>query len=316
MIRAGTLLLVSVVVVLGVGVALAADPVAVITEIHPAGGEVLVKTAEDAEWKAPKPLLALRPGDAVRVTGRGRVVLVLTGGRGSQTVTQTNSPFTVGRAGEGGTERSCSVVSTVTAFLAGQQRERTYVSLAVRSARPQPPVIIGPRETAILNGRPVFEWTGPSQGRYRIKLHGPQGIVWQQDDLPVAPVSYPTSAPALSPGTKYHWELEAPKAPTQQADFEVVNTGDDRRIRSALESLTSQHASGYPASTLVVMRAGFLLQEGLADEARRELVAAIKKQDEATLQQLLGRVYERIGLKHLADDAFERAEALAAGSDR
>jgi len=317
MTRCWTTRLVAFFIACGAGAALAADPVAVITEIHPAGGEVLVKAADDTEWKAPKPLLALRPGDGVRVSGGGRVVIVMTGGRGAQTVTQANSPFTVASPGaDAGGERSRGVVSVVTAFLAGQQRERTPVSLAIRSARPQPPVIIGPRETAILNGRPTFEWTGPSQVRYRIKLHGPQGLVWQQDDLPIAPFDYPASAPALAPGAKYHWELEGPKAPTQQAQFEVVTSGEDGRIRKALESLTSQRASGYPPSTLVVMRAALLLHEGLVNEARRELVAAIAKQDEATLQQLLGRVYERIGLKHLAGDAFERAEALAAGSER
>jgi Flp pilus assembly protein TadD len=64
------------------------------------------------------------------------------------------------------------------------------------------------------------------------------------------------------------------------------------------------------------MRAGLLLQEGLVNDARRELVAAIANRDEATLQQLLGRTYDRIGLTHLAGDAFGRAEDLAAGGDR
>jgi hypothetical protein len=299
------------------GIALAADPVAVITELHPGRGEIRVKATDETEWRTPKPLLALRPGDVVRVTGDGRVVVVLTGGRGAQTITRANSPFTVaGVTSEGAAERARAVVSSVTAFLAGQQRERTYQSLSVRSARPQPPVIVGPRDTAILIGRPTFEWTGPSLARYRIKLYGPQGLVWEQDDLPSAPVVYPTSAPALTAATKYRWELEAPRAPTQQAEFDVVTTADDHRIRSALETLTPQRAPDYPGSTLVVMRAGLLLQEGLVNDARRELVAAIANRDEATLQQLLGRTYDRIGLTHLAGDAFGRAEDLAAGGDR
>lgn len=315
-----TSLLVAFVLLFGAGVALAADPVAVITEIHPAGGEILIKAADDADWKAPKPLLALRPGDAVRVAGGGRVVIVMTAGRGSQTVTQANSPFTIGGgAGEGASDRSRGVVSTVTAFLAGQQRERSKSAVLSLATRDIPFAILGPRATGILSGRPIFEWTGPWSVRYRIKLHGPQGLVWEQDELALAPLHYPPSAPALSPGTKYRWELDAPKTPrlrAQQAEFEVVNAADDRRIRSALDSLTPQRTPGYPSSTLVVIRAGLLLQEGLVNDARREVVAAVAKQDEATLQQLLGRVYERIGLDRLAEDAFERAEALAAGSER
>src|SRR5262245_54552921 len=146
-----TSLLVAVVVLFGAGVALAADPVAVITEIHPAGGEILIKAADDADWKAPKPLLALRPGDAVRVAGAGRVVIVMTAGRGSQTVTQANSPFTIGGgAGEGA---SRGVVSTVTAFLAGQQRERSKSAVLSLATRDIPFAILGPRATAVLSGR-------------------------------------------------------------------------------------------------------------------------------------------------------------------
>jgi hypothetical protein len=302
------------VLVFAVGVALAADPAAVITEIHPATGEVRVKMADEAEWKVPRPLLTLRPGDLVRVTGDGHVVVLLTGGRGIQTVTQANSPFTVtGMATAGPVERARGVVSSVTAFLAGQQRERTYQSLSIRSARPQPPVIIGPRDTAVLIGRPIFEWTGPSQARYRLVLYGPHGLVWEQADLPLAPVAYPASAPALAPGTKYRWELQTPRASMQQALFEVVTTADDRRIRDALEVLTATQMPSYPSSTLVVMRAGLLLQEGLVHDARRELLAAIAERDEATLEQLLGRAYDRVGLTHLAGDAFARAADLAAG---
>jgi hypothetical protein len=45
------------------GVAWAADPVAVLTEIRPAGGTVGVRIAGELEWTVPQPLSALRPGD-------------------------------------------------------------------------------------------------------------------------------------------------------------------------------------------------------------------------------------------------------------
>ena len=77
------------------GSAWAAEPVAVLTEIRPASGNVRVKLAGDAEWKVPQPLLSLRPGDQVRVLGDGQAVLVLTGGQGALIVSQANSPFTV-----------------------------------------------------------------------------------------------------------------------------------------------------------------------------------------------------------------------------
>jgi len=89
--------IVAAVVVLTAALAWAQEPLAVLTEMQIKGGKVEVKTAAEPDWQTPKPLLSLRPGDQVRVTGGGRAVLVFTGGRGTQVVTQTNSPFTAGR---------------------------------------------------------------------------------------------------------------------------------------------------------------------------------------------------------------------------
>ena len=61
------------------------------------------------------------------------------------------------------------------------------------------------------------------------------------------------------------------------------------------------------------MRAGLLFQETLYADARRELVQAITASpEEATLHLLLGHVYDRTGLKQLAANEFDEAEALAA----
>jgi len=60
--------------------AIAADPVGVLTEIRAEKGRVEVKKAGEADWKVAQPLLALRPGDQIRVSGEARASLVFTGG--------------------------------------------------------------------------------------------------------------------------------------------------------------------------------------------------------------------------------------------
>ncbi|RPI01963.1 MAG: hypothetical protein EHM71_15795, partial [Zetaproteobacteria bacterium] len=62
------------------------DPVALLTEIRPGQGEVRVKQATDADWKAPLPLLSLRPGDQIRATRNATAVLMFVGGHGTLTV--------------------------------------------------------------------------------------------------------------------------------------------------------------------------------------------------------------------------------------
>ncbi len=292
----------------------AQEPLAVLTEIQLKRGKVEVKAAGQPDWQPPKPLLSLRAGDQVRVTGEGRAVLVFTGGRGSQLVTQSNSPFTV-QAGpsEGTVDRAKAVLGNVTNFLLGAQRERTYQSLSVRSVRAQPPVILAPRDTRVLPGAVTFEWAGSDRLKYQIRLLGPQGVVWEKAELDRAPLAYPSSGPTLAPGSRYTWELTTKDHGVQRASFEVLPAADAARIKDALAVLAPGSAGNYPPATLALMRAGLLFQESLYADARRELVRAIgASPEEATLHLLLGHVYDRTGLKQLAATEFDQAEALSA----
>jgi len=289
------------------------DPVAVVTEIQARSGKVEVKAA-GADWQSPKPLLSLRAGDQVRAVGDGRAVLVFTGGRGTQVVTAANSPFTIqAQAAEGTSDRARTVLGNVTSFLIGQQRDKTYQSLSVRSVR-QPPLILAPRDTRVLPGGLVFEWSGSDRLKYRVRLLGPQGaVVWEQSGLERRSVPYPASAPALTAGTRYTWELQTQEYGAQTASFEVAAAADAARVRDSLALLTPAAARSYPPATLALMRAGLLFQETLYADARRELLTAIAASpEEPTLRLLLGHVYDRTGLTQLAATEFDEAEALSA----
>ncbi len=300
-------------VVLLPGLAWAADPVAVLTEIQVRRGQVHVRAVGETEWSAPKPLQSLRPGDQVRVVGDGRAVLVFTGGRGTEIVTQSSSPYTISAQSDGGaTDRVKSVIGGVTNFLLGTQRERTFQSLSVRSVRSQPPAILGPRETRVLPGNVVFEWAGSDRLRYKVRLVGGQGVVWQLDDIERKPITYPSTAPTLAPGGRYVWELETREHGVQAAQFEVASLTDAAAVRDSLALLTPANAKGYTPATLSLMRAGLLFQQRFYADARRELEAGIATSpEEPTLHLLLGHVYDRIGLKQQAANAFDEAEALS-----
>jgi hypothetical protein len=307
--------IVAVAVLLTAGSAWSQEALAVLTEIQAKRGKVEVKVGGDPDWQAPKPLLSLRSGDQVRVVGEGRAVLVFTGGRGTQIVTQSNSPFSVqAQAGDGVSDRARTVMGNVTTFLLGQQREKTYQSLSVRSVRAQPPIILAPRDSRVLPGALTFEWAGSDRLKYRVRLLGPQGTaLWEQGDLDRKPLAYPASAPPLSPGVRYTWELETREHGVQRASFDLASPADVTRVREGLASLTPEAARGYPPATLSLMRAGLLFQESLYADARRELVVAIAAApEEPTLHLMLGHVYDRTGLKQLAANEFDEAEALAA----
>jgi hypothetical protein len=303
----------AVIVVLLPGLAWAADPVAVLTEIQVRRGQVHVRAVGETEWSAPKPLQSLRPGDQVRVVGDGRAVLVFTGGRGTEIVTQSSSPFTVSAQSDAGaTDRVKAVIGGVTNFLLGTQRERTFQSLSVRSVRPQPPAILAPRDTLVLPGSVVFEWAGSDRLRYKVRVVGAPGVIWQAEDVDRKPLAYPATAPALVPGSRYVWELETKEHGVQAAQFEVASAADASAIRDSLAVLTPATAKGYTPATISLMRAGLLFQQRFYADARRELEAGIATSpDEPTLHLLLGHVYDRTGLKQQAAQEFDEAEALS-----
>jgi hypothetical protein len=304
----------------GAGVALpapATEPVAVITEIRPGKGEIRVKLAGEAEWKAPQPLLSLRPGDQVRASSDARATVLFTGGRVPEVVSAATSPFTVpAPAGAPGGERVQTLVSSVTQFLVGKQDKPAYVSLYVplstRSVRLPPPSLVAPRETRLQPGPVIFEWAGPESLRYMIRLFGPDGLVWEQAGLPRQAVPYPASAPVLRPGQRYAWELHAERQPVQRAEFEILTPADAQRVQQGLGLLAPSALPGQPASTVALLRAGFLVREGLYQDARKVLMAAIAADSsEPTLHQLLGHVYDRMGMKDLATDSFDEARFLS-----
>jgi hypothetical protein len=311
--RAGRIGMPAAAVLLMTALAWASDPLAVVTEIQARQGKVEVK-ATGSDWQTPKPLLSLRAGDQVRAVGDARAVLVFTGGRGTQVVTAANSPFVVqALPAEGSTDKARTVLGNVTNFLIGQQRERAYQSLSVRSVR-QPPLILAPRDTRVLPGAVTFEWSGSDRLKYRVRLRGSQGsVVWEQGDLTRRSVVYPDSAPALTAGTRYTWELETQEYGVQRASFEVAPAADAARVRDSLALLTPTAARAYPPATLALMRAGLLFQETLYADARRELLTGIAAApEEPTLRLLLGHVYDRTGLTQLAATEFDEAEALTA----
>jgi len=291
----------------------AADPVGVLTEIRAERGRVEVKRAGETEWKPAQPLLSLRPGDQIRAAGEARASLVFTGGRGAQTVSSVNSPFAVQQpVAAGAGDKAKALVGGVTDFLAGKQKDLAYLPLSVRAVRPPRVVPLQPRETKLLPGAVTFEWSGSDTLRYKIRVLGPQGMLWEHGKLPRKPIAYPASAPALEPGVRYSWQLATEGQPVQQTGFQILPAAEAQRVRESLDVLVPAQLPGYPPSSVALMRAGYLLRDGLYADARRELVTALAGDpDEPTLHLLLGQVYDAIGLSELAQREFIEARDLS-----
>jgi hypothetical protein len=292
------------------------DPVAYITEIQRKGdGAAFVTRPGETQAQPAQPLLVLRRGDEVRVSGDVGVVLLYHAGAGTRRVDRSNSPFIVQAPSMVRTnDRLQVLVATVGQVILNQQSAPVYRRLSVRSLEPAAtaPVLLSPRSTLILPGPVTFEWTGSGPTSYGFRLFGPEGLVWEQRDLARPRVVYPASAPPLTEGTRYTWEVQAPGQPAQRSEFELISQGDAIRIREALDTLQRAAREGYSSGTVPLMRAAILLDEGLYADARRELQAAIDaNRGEPAYHMLLGYIYQRIGLSAYAVDASERALTLS-----
>lgn len=145
-----------------------------------------------------------------------------------------------------------------------------------------------------------------------MRVLGPQGLVWEQTNLPHAPLAYPSNAPPFTPGVTYQWELDARDYPPQRGSFTLLTPAEIASIQGTLRTLDRAALPGYPTNTVTVMRAAFLFEHALFSDARRELVAAIALDpDEPSLHLMLGHVYERTGLMVLAAEEYDEAQFLS-----
>jgi hypothetical protein len=289
----------------------------VITEIHPGRGQVEVRSAEGERRRAATPLLALKSGDEVSTTEDAWVVIVLSGGRGSARVDEAHSPFTVPGppAGRSPLDKGLRILEASFNFLATTApSDLTFGPLGTRSGA-KPPVILTPHNGLVLPDSLIFEWRGSQSSAYRIRISGPDGLVFERTNLAATRFQYPPSAPPLAAGVRYRFQLLPPWGPPQDVWFELVDPDRARTIRRELHDLDDAFAPALSSASLVTLRAGFLAANGLLHDARLSLVEELARQpDEPTLHFLLGNLYARQGLGSEATESFAESRFLLSGA--
>ena len=290
----------------------ATDGIAVIIEIHLNAGDVQVRRSDETTWRQAQPLLTLRPGDQITVLQDARVTVAFIGRRGIRVLGAADSPFiVVDEPPNTLAEKVRETVGAIAQFLIRTSSGSTHVPITVRPGPAVRVAILSPRDSRLLPGPVAFEWTGSHSVRYRVRVLGPEGTVWEASDVALGQTSYPAWAPPLLTGVRYQWQLEVPNVPTQQAYFELLGADQADRIRTTLDLLNAEGVSQGSRSSVVTLRSGFLIQQGLYSEARKELVSAARVDPtEPTLHYLLGMLYEQAGLADMAGREFSEAHDL------
>jgi hypothetical protein len=285
----------------------AQDAIAVITELKFNRGDIQLRSAAGAAPTKPAVLQSLYAGNLVQVTKDAVAVIFFTDGSRSVSVDDKNPSFEVRAApvksAAGGT------VKEVASLLVGKKKPPAYVALSVRG-KPQPPTQLSPRNSKILNDTPTFHWMGMDQQPATVKVHGAEGVVWSAENVNLTKLAYPASAPKLQADIEYNWTIEKKGFAPVKTTFRLLKAADAQAVMTRLNELNSM--AGVSKTTSAVLRANFLMSKELYSDAREVLIEAIAADsDEPTLHFVLGELYDKIGLKGLANEEFNEAEFLA-----
>lgn len=287
-----------------------------ITEIQMGRGQVEVRLAASERWRPAMPLLALKAGDTVAVTGDAWVVIVLSGGRRTVRVDEATSPYlvTAPALGRSRLHKGLAILEASFDFLSATARERPVGVVGTRAAL-GPPVILTPRNGLVLPDSLVFEWRGSQSSLYGVRIVGPDGLVHERGKVAGNRFQYPESAPALTAEVRYRFQLLAPWQPPQEVWFEVVEPEVARQIRRDLRDLEEALTPVLSPATLATLRAGFLAHSGLLHDARLGVALELaRRPEEPTLHFLLGDLYMRQGLSREAAASFAEVSFLMSGA--
>jgi hypothetical protein len=287
-----------------------------ITEIQMGRGQLEVRLADSERWRPATPLLALKAGDTVTATGDARVVIVLSGGRGTVRVDEATSPYlvTAPPLGRSRLHKGLAVLEASFDFLSATARERPVGVVGTRAAL-GPPVILTPRNGLVLPDSLVFEWRGSQSSMYGVRIIGPDGLVLERGKLVANRFQYPESAPPLTAGVRYRFQLMASWQPPQEVWFELADPDRARLIHRDLRDLEEALVPALSPATLATLRAGFLARSGLLHDARLGVAEELaRRPDEPTLHFLLGDLYARQGLSKEAMESFAEVRFLMSGA--
>jgi hypothetical protein len=284
------------------------EAVAVITELKFNRGDIQLRTSNSAAPSKPAVLQSLYPGNLIQTSGDALAVVFFTDGSRTVTVDERSPSFEV-RAGQEKTNPAAAKVREVAGLLLGKKKPPTYVALSVRG-KAQPPTLLSPRNTKLLNGAPTFHWMGMDQQPGSVKVFGPRGMIWSADNIKLTRLAYPPSAPRLQPEIEYNWAIEKKGFTVSRVPFKLLAPAEAQAINERLGELAGISAAS--KTTLAVLKASFLMAKELYHDAREILIEAIAADsDEPTLHFVMGELYDKTGLKTLAGEEYNEAEFLS-----
>lgn len=288
---------------------------ALITDLS---GSILVARADHADYTSAIWGMQLFAGDRVK-TERGSKVSLLFSDN-SLIELGANSALTISE-GPGAVAHSSarSLEEDLYGTLASLKQRSNAHGRALAGLRAgesdSPTTLISPRNTKVKELRPSFAWQPEKEyDGFVIKLYDASGLVWSRQ-AETNRLDYPEDEASLVPGRSYFWEVEGQSLldaeSSEKAGFSVLSEEELARVAER-ESAIELSLAGEENSTNYQFAVGaFYAREGLVESAIASFEEIAERHPHAVLpHEILGRLYEEIGLEDLAVAELEEAVAL------
>ena len=177
------------------------------------------------------------------------------------------------------------------------------------------PYIISPRNTSLLNDRPILRWNAVSGATsYIVQVQG-SGVDWQQKTV-ATEIEYP-GEPPLEKGLRYRVTVVADNGASSRSERRVGFTVlDDQKADSVLAAVEKLKQQGLTKEAEGLALAHLYRGNNLQAEAIELLEGLVKGGSQTVaVYRLLGDIYQQGGLSRLAKERYLKALELADAGD-
>lgn len=219
------------------------------------------------------------------------------------------------RVGPGSGE-SNEVFTRVSKFITSDRKQAGLVALSPMrgGSATVTMLILEPRVSALLSGRPRFAWRAVGGAtRYKVTVTNDDGPVWSREATDTT-LAYPGDADSLAGGFDYSWEVKAMSdtGPLrgEESSFHVMADGEADQVRDHLADI--QKATGDGSEAGRFLAGSYLVGRGLYADAARQFEELVRLAPEAPgPHEALGSIYQTVGLSDLAKTEINRARSLS-----
>jgi hypothetical protein len=278
-------------------------------------GRVMIKKTGRTDFEKGVWGAQLHRGDQIRTLENAQVSLLfensnlITLGPNSNLTIADNTPPAAQRLVRVATPALASDLSLLTFRESGSDEAGALAGLRAGTAEI---TAITPRQSKIRSLRPSFEWLAqrPFES-FTITVMTDSGVLWERRS-PTGRLSYPADAPTLERGHAYVWTIEGENlfehAKSPGTAFSVLSPEETQSVAEQEEHWKQMIGSDETNTTLRFLLGAYYDRQGLLMDAITQFQQIAATNPDAPLpHEILGRLYEKVGLKDQAIRELQNA---------